>query len=171
MKSIALASTLLLLNLCLAAPTNTKGHEDYKVKPYHEEKSHEDHKWDDKKDINKPKDDKKDDYEWKKWDDKDDKDEHKPKPKYDHKDYKPDWYGKGDKFTSYFEVIATPEQVVNNISVPTPGEYGAKGYFKYAINSHEDKICYDITLDGVSGEYSSPAKTATHIHEGVKGKA
>ncbi|KAF2424882.1 hypothetical protein EJ08DRAFT_406981 [Tothia fuscella] len=94
----------------------------------------------------------------------------------------PDWgYGwKGDKkpylwspfeFTSTFHVVATPEQVFNN-TVPatyTPGEPGAVGYFNYGINSYLDTICYNITLLGVTGDYRSGARTATHIHQAKRG--
>uniref|UniRef100_L2FMD2 CHRD domain-containing protein n=1 Tax=Colletotrichum fructicola (strain Nara gc5) TaxID=1213859 RepID=L2FMD2_COLFN len=49
-------------------------------------------------------------------------------------------------FTSTYHVVATPDQV-------------------------EDIICYNITLVNFQGEYQSPALTATHIHEGQKGRA
>ncbi|KAK0100162.1 hypothetical protein ONS95_008501 [Cadophora gregata] len=74
-------------------------------------------------------------------------------------------------FTSIYNVTATPYEVVNSAGESTPGPYGAKGQYNYAIDSKTDTICYDITLEGVVGEYRSPAKTATHIHEGAKGKA
>jgi hypothetical protein len=61
--------------------------------------------------------------------------------------------------------LATPEQVVNNSNVPTPGQPGAVGQFNYALYSDSETICYDITLRGVAGTYQSPARTATHIHE------
>ncbi|KAG4433134.1 hypothetical protein IFR05_011376 [Cadophora sp. M221] len=76
-----------------------------------------------------------------------------------------------NEFTSIYNVTATPYEVISNAGVSTPGPYGAKGQYNYAINSKTDTICYDITLEGVVGEYRSPAKTATHIHEGAKGKA
>lgn len=76
-----------------------------------------------------------------------------------------------DTFTSAFTVMATPDQVINNDGVATPGEEGASGTFTFRINSDEDIICYDITLTGVTGEYESPAKTATHIHEAALGEA
>lgn len=76
-----------------------------------------------------------------------------------------------DTFTSAFTVMATPDQVINNDGVATPGEEGASGTFTFRINSDEDIICYDITLTGVTGEYQSPAKTATHIHEAALGEA
>jgi len=74
-------------------------------------------------------------------------------------------------FTSAFTVMATPDQVINNDGVATPGETGATGTFDFRINSDTEVICYDITLSGVSGDYMSPAKTATHIHQAAAGKA
>lgn len=74
-------------------------------------------------------------------------------------------------FTSAFTAMATPDMVVNPDGVATPGEPGASGTFTYRINSDTEVICYDITLDGVTPPYQSPAKTATHIHEAAAGKA
>ncbi|MFJ2356188.1 MULTISPECIES: CHRD domain-containing protein [unclassified Frigoribacterium] len=74
-------------------------------------------------------------------------------------------------FTSAYTVMATPDQVINNDGVATPGEAGATGTFDFRVNSDTEVICYDITLRGVTGEYQSPAKTATHIHEAAKGQA
>lgn len=71
-------------------------------------------------------------------------------------------------FTSKFNVIATPGQVVNG-TTPTGGLTGAIGYYNFGINSMENVICYNITLYGFKGNYSSPALTATHIHQGAKG--
>ncbi|CAN8101535.1 unnamed protein product [Discula destructiva] len=72
-------------------------------------------------------------------------------------------------FTSTYKVWATPQQVVNMTNGFTGGLAGAKGLFKYGINSDENTICYNITLKGFRGNYSSPAFTATHIHAGTKG--
>ncbi|MFG6402193.1 CHRD domain-containing protein [Microbacterium sp. P04] len=74
-------------------------------------------------------------------------------------------------FTSAFTVMATPDQVINADGAVTPGQPGAAGTFDFRINSQLDIICYDITLTGVSGDYQSPAKTATHIHEAAAGKS
>jgi hypothetical protein len=74
-------------------------------------------------------------------------------------------------FTSAFTVMATPEQVLNADAVATPGEAGATGQFNLRVNSDLDIICYDITLTGVTGDYMSPAKTATHIHQAATGLA
>ncbi|MFD1713047.1 CHRD domain-containing protein [Amnibacterium flavum] len=76
-----------------------------------------------------------------------------------------------DSFTSAFTVMATPDQVINNDGVAAPGQPGAAGQFNFRINSDLEIICYDITLTGVTGDYQSPAKTATHIHEAVAGAA
>lgn len=74
------------------------------------------------------------------------------------------------EFTSAFTVMATPDQVINNDGVAAPGQSGASGTFTFRINSDQEIICYDIRLEGVSGDYQSPAKTATHIHEAAVGK-
>lgn len=74
------------------------------------------------------------------------------------------------EFTSAFTVMATPDQVINNDGVAAPGEEGATGTYTFRINSNLDIICYDIRLEGVTGDYQSPAKTATHIHEAAVGK-
>ena len=95
------------------------------------------------------------------------------------KDFDKVWNSHDDKWwkkekTFYFDaeyvVKATPDQVIANSGVPTPGENGARCLFKSGINVAETVICYNITLSGVTGQYQSPAITATHIHEGVKGK-
>ena len=74
-------------------------------------------------------------------------------------------------FTSAFTVMATPDQVINTEGVAAPGQPGAAGTFTFRINSDLEIICYDITLNGVSGDYQSPAKTATHIHEAAMGES
>ena len=74
-------------------------------------------------------------------------------------------------FTSAFTAMATPDMVVNADDEPTPGEPGATGTFTYRINSDTEVICYDITLNGVTPPYQSPAKTATHIHQAVAGES
>jgi hypothetical protein len=74
-------------------------------------------------------------------------------------------------FTSTYRVKATPEQVVNATNAPTGGLPGAVGYYDFGINSDLDIICYYIKLVDFSGEYQSPARTATHIHESAVGKS
>jgi len=74
-------------------------------------------------------------------------------------------------FTSAFTVMATPDQVLNADGVATPGPAGATGTFTFKVNSTLDIICYDITVSGISGDYQSPAKTATHIHAAAAGAA
>lgn len=67
--------------------------------------------------------------------------------------------------TSRFTVEADAAQVVDG------GEPGATGTWQLRADRDLDLICYSIELDGVSGDYQSPASTATHIHEGVPGEA
>lgn len=76
-----------------------------------------------------------------------------------------------DTFTSAYTVSATPDQVINPDGDAAPGEPGALGTFNFMINSDEEIICYDITLDGVTPPYQSAAKTATHIHEAAVGES
>ncbi|CAA9966055.1 CHRD domain containing protein [Pyrenophora teres f. maculata] len=73
-------------------------------------------------------------------------------------------------FTSQFFVNAVPEEVVNGTE-PTGGIAGASGTFNFGINSVLNMICYEITLHNFQGEFSSPATTATHIHEAKKGES
>jgi len=68
-------------------------------------------------------------------------------------------------------IHAIPEEVVDANNTYTGGLKGAYGLYKFGINSKENVICYNITLTGFQGDYVSPAVTATHIHEAVKGKA
>lgn len=75
-----------------------------------------------------------------------------------------------DTFTSMYTVMATPDTIINNDGESVPGEPGATGEFNFRINSDDEIICYDITLRGVTGEYESPAKTATHVHEANVGE-
>ncbi|MGB2720559.1 MAG: CHRD domain-containing protein, partial [Rhodococcus sp. (in: high G+C Gram-positive bacteria)] len=67
--------------------------------------------------------------------------------------------------------MATPDQVLNGEGVATPGQPGATGTFTLRINSDLDIVCYDIALEGVTGDYMSPAKTATHLHQAAAGAA
>lgn len=76
-----------------------------------------------------------------------------------------------DSFTSMFTVSATPDMVIGQNGEPAPGQPGASGEFDYRINSDDEIICYDLTLRGVTGDYASPARTATHIHEAATGQA
>lgn len=79
--------------------------------------------------------------------------------------------GQPSEFTSTYEIVATPEQVVDANNTFTGGLAGAKGVYKFSLNSKLNIICYDITLTGFRGNYQSPASTATHIHEAVAGKS
>lgn len=71
-------------------------------------------------------------------------------------------------FTSMHQIEATPDQVVNGTE-PTGGIAGASGQFNFGINSAVNMICYNITLRNFEGDFESPAHTATHIHEAVRG--
>ncbi|GAA5838287.1 hypothetical protein JCM3766R1_005510 [Sporobolomyces carnicolor] len=78
--------------------------------------------------------------------------------------------GKVFDFTSTYVAYATPDQVINNNQTAVPGEEGASGVFKYGIVASEEVICYSIAVE-ISGDYQSPANTATHIHEAPFGRA
>ncbi|KAH8169038.1 CHRD domain-containing protein [Sarocladium implicatum] len=84
---------------------------------------------------------------------------------------KPDMAGVPFYYTSTYAIKATPDQVVDSENEFTGGLEGATGWFLYGINSHENVICYNITIDGFRGDFESPANTATHIHEGKRGMA
>ena len=75
--------------------------------------------------------------------------DHKPSYNKDqyNKDCKEDWkkHEKIFYFDAEYYVKATPDQVVNNSGVATPGQPGAKGIFKYGINVAENTICYSKT--------------------------
>ncbi|KAL8677032.1 MAG: hypothetical protein Q9186_006495 [Xanthomendoza sp. 1 TL-2023] len=75
-------------------------------------------------------------------------------------------------FTSTYHILATPDQVVNGTTDPvfTGGLPGSQATYDFGINVDLDLICYNIKLTGFRGEYQSPAKTATHVHEGAKGR-
>ncbi|KAF2122415.1 hypothetical protein BDV96DRAFT_482403 [Lophiotrema nucula] len=92
------------------------------------------------------------------------------KKDWEHKWGDDEW--KHDEKVFYFKktyaVKATSNQVRNG-TTPVQGQPGAKGLFKFGINVEGNTICYNITLSGVTGDYQSPALTATHIHEAPKG--
>merc|ERR1711939_778904 len=109
------------------------------------------------------------------------KDSHMPE-KYDDKKYDDKKDDKKDhdmdgafpfEFTSTYTVYATPDTIISATDGPVPGVEGASGTFKFGINSEHDYICYNIELFGYPEgfEYSSPANTATHIHEAPAGQA
>lgn len=75
-----------------------------------------------------------------------------------------------DTFTSAFTANATPDTIIDTEGNPAEGQDGATGTFSFMINSDEEIICYDIELRGVTGEYESPAKTATHVHAAPAGE-
>ncbi|KAG5983380.1 hypothetical protein E4U55_000056 [Claviceps digitariae] len=74
-------------------------------------------------------------------------------------------------FTSIYSVRVEPRAVVDNDNNPTGGLEGASGIFNFGINSFENVICYNLTLDGFRGAFQSPARTATHIHQGTVNRA
>ena len=76
------------------------------------------------------------------------------------------------KFTSSYHILATPDQVVNGTTSPvfTGGLPGAQATYDFGINSDLDLICYSIKLTGFRGEYQSPARTATHVHQAARGR-
>jgi CHRD domain len=88
--------------------------------------------------------------------------------------YYPPPSGKGEcrngpfKFTSTYSIVATPDQVVNG-TTPTGGLPGCTGIYDFGINSDLDLICWSIKLVGFRGNYTSPARTATHIHQAARG--
>lgn len=74
-------------------------------------------------------------------------------------------------FTSTYSVLAKPENVVDAANNFTGGLQGSSGTFNFGINSNENVICYNITITGFRGDYQSPAKSATHIHEAAVGRS
>ncbi|KAI9635972.1 uncharacterized protein MKK02DRAFT_33274 [Dioszegia hungarica] len=73
-------------------------------------------------------------------------------------------------FTSMAMGWAGPDQVINNSQVAVPGLPAGYGEFQFGLNSEQNVLCYNISVY-VKGNYSSPAVTATHIHEAVRGRA
>lgn len=71
-------------------------------------------------------------------------------------------------FARTMAINAVPEQVVNG-TTPTGGLAGSTGTFSFGLDAASDTICYNITLNNFQGEFSSPAVTATHIHEAALG--
>lgn len=74
-----------------------------------------------------------------------------------------------DEFTSMITAIGDPDAVVDEDGEFIGGEPGASAVSNFRINSDEEIVCYDITLEGVTPPYESPALTATHFHEGEPG--
>ena len=75
------------------------------------------------------------------------------------------------KFTSAFHTRAVNTTIINTAGVPVNGQPGAFGQYALRVNSDKEIICWDITLVGVTGDYMSPAITATHMHEAAAGLA
>lgn len=74
-------------------------------------------------------------------------------------------------FTSTYHILADPSQVVNGSNAFTGGLAGASGVYDLGVNSEHDYVCFSIALSGFRGEYQSPAKTATHMHQAARGKS
>lgn len=74
-------------------------------------------------------------------------------------------------FTSAFSTRAVNTTIINNNNEPVNGQPGAFGHFAFRINSDQEIICWDIRTIGVTGDYQSPAFTATHIHQAAAGRA
>lgn len=72
-------------------------------------------------------------------------------------------------FTSAFSTRAINTTIINSAGASVPGQPGAFGHFAFRINSDKNVICWDIRTVGVTGEYQSPAFTATHIHQADAG--
>ncbi|WWD19993.1 hypothetical protein CI109_104466 [Kwoniella shandongensis] len=144
MKLVALALAALPLAV-LAAPTYDHEWKDDKVDKHYED----DHKWDDKHAD--------------KWEDKHHDDKHDGEEKW-YKDSFP------FHFTSTIVGYASPDTIVNNSQVAVPGLEDGWGKFAFGLNSEENVICYNISV-WLKGNYSSPAVTATHIHQAVAGRA
>lgn len=73
-------------------------------------------------------------------------------------------------YTSAFHTRAVNTTIINNDGNPVNGLPGAFGQYALRVNSNKNIICWDITTVGVTGEYMSPAITATHMHEAAVGK-
>lgn len=58
-------------------------------------------------------------------------------------------------FTSTYQIIATPDQVVNANNTATPGESGAIGYYNYGIQSDMDLICWVSDLERPLGQFNN----------------
>ena len=74
------------------------------------------------------------------------------------------------QFTSTYNVVATPDQVVNGTTY-TGGLPGVIAYFDLGINSDRDLICWNIKLKGFRGEYQSDTNTATELREAPAGQS
>lgn len=72
------------------------------------------------------------------------KEPHNPGPSkgHDGKPGKPDLKDFPFCFTSTYQIVATPDQVVNANNTAVPGETGAIGYYNYGIQSDMDLICW-----------------------------
>lgn len=71
-------------------------------------------------------------------------------------------------FTSAFSTRAIDTTIINGTQ-SVPGQAGAFGHFSFKINTDKDIVCWDIRTVNVTGDYQSPAVTATHIHQAAAG--
>lgn len=72
-----------------------------------------------------------------------------------------------DSFDVEWRVEATPDQVA--IEDGERGNPDASAVYDLRINVAEEIICFDVTAQGISGDWESPAPTANHIHRGTVG--
>ena len=55
-------------------------------------------------------------------------------------------------------MIAVPEQVVDANNTFTGGLKGARGVYKFGLNSKENVICYNITITGFHSGKGAPVE-------------
>lgn len=74
-------------------------------------------------------------------------------------------------FTGAYVVEANGDNVIGPAPdlEPGVGNPGAEGTFLFFTNADEEIICWEISVTGLTSEYESGAKTATHIHEAGAG--
>lgn len=73
-------------------------------------------------------------------------------------------------FTGAFVANATPDQVIPDADDNPAGVDGAEGTFVFFTNADENIICWEISVTGLTTDYQSAAKTATHIHQTPAGE-
>lgn len=74
--------------------------------------------------------------------------------------------------TSSYTIVADPLQASFGADDPDQaGQEGASATIEVTVDADRDVLCYDITADGLDGDYVSDAKTATHIHQAPVGEA
>lgn len=73
-------------------------------------------------------------------------------------------------FTGAYVVDASPDQVIPDANDNPAGVDGAEGTFVFFTNAEENIICWEISVTGLTTDYQSAAKTATHIHQTPAGE-